>query len=66
MARSTRLMMRRELEHIEKNVKWIKVHLLRVADSYAENHPEISDIMLQLCDFQDEFFKRVVDVRNRL
>ena len=62
MPRSTREWAKRKLAEAVQSLDWTVYHLSEVGQTYEEQHPEISDPLLEAClacEQMQEFIKKI-------
>ena len=64
MPNSTREWARREIRSATDNFDWANTHILRVADRYVDDHPEIAQPLALASDMIDELQKMLTSVKN--
>ncbi len=66
MPRSTREWALRELTAAINNIDWADKHLLKVVDTYLDQHPEIAHPLSMITEVTESVKQLIIGVRDKI
>lgn len=66
MPKTTREWAIRKLSQAEGNLDWSQKHLVEIAETYVEHHPEISKMLLDITNLQELTQQAIKTLRENI